>query len=441
MTEEAELLQALIRNACVNDGTNPVGEQPNADVITSLIEGCGADLEVVDAGPGRRSLVARVAGTDPDAPALMLLAHTDVVPAGGGEWSRDPFAGEIVDDFVWGRGAIDMLGYVATMGLAYRDHVAAGARPKGDIVFAAIADEEALGDYGAAWLLDHEPGLMKADWVLTESGGTIAASPSGRRVTATVAEKGVWRLRLNVRGTSGHAALPYGSPNALVLAARACTLIEQAHTPVHVSAPWEDFVRQAWDESMQGPLLSPRGIDKSLPFLPELPARVVHAMTRMTIVVTGIHASPSWNSIPGHATVELDVRVVEGQSITDVLAFLTEAMEPIAAHVTIDVLNGNDANSSPWSSALWSLAQDATRVQYPDATLLPSMSSGVTDARFFRQRGITSYGIGLLSPEFPMDDAPTMVHGVDERIDLASLSMMRRLWSDILTGHSEIETR
>src|SRR3954451_25492130 len=141
-----ELLQAMIRNACVNDGTPDSGEEGrNADLLQTYLEGAGLDVERFDSRPGRTSMVARIEGSDPTAPTLCLMGHTDVVPVNPSGWSRDPFGGELIDGEVWGRGAIDMLNITASMAVAFRHLASSGWRPKGTLIYFGVADEEAGG--------------------------------------------------------------------------------------------------------------------------------------------------------------------------------------------------------------------------------------------------------------------------------------------------------
>ena len=144
--EVVDLVQQMIRNECVNDGSEASGhETRSADLLLSELEGSGADFEVYEPTPGRSSLVGRIEGTDKDAPSICWLGHTDVVPANPDTWSRDPFGGELVDGEVWGRGAVDMLNLTASMSVAFDRLARSGFRPKGTLVLVAVADEEALG--------------------------------------------------------------------------------------------------------------------------------------------------------------------------------------------------------------------------------------------------------------------------------------------------------
>ena len=190
--EVTDLLQQLIRNGCVNDGTpGSGGEVRNADLLASYLDGSGADLERYESSPGRDNLVARIEGRDRNAPSLLLMGHTDVVPVNPDHWRRDPFGGELVDGEVWGRGAVDMLNETSSMAVAFRRLIDEGFRPSGDLTYFAVADEEALGTWGAKWMLDNEPDAVRADYVLTESVGFEMWLPwtTGTKLPVMVGEK------------------------------------------------------------------------------------------------------------------------------------------------------------------------------------------------------------------------------------------------------------
>ena len=167
-----ELLQALIRNQCVNDGSPDSGEEfRNADLLQTYLEGAGLDVQRFDSRPGRTSIVARIEGRDPGAPSLCLMGHTDVVPVNADGWTHDPFGGELIDGEVWGRGAIDMLNITSSMAVVFRRLATEGFRPQGTLIYFGVADEEAGGTWGAAHMVEHHWDAVGADYVLTESGG------------------------------------------------------------------------------------------------------------------------------------------------------------------------------------------------------------------------------------------------------------------------------
>ncbi len=217
-----ELLQALIRNACVNDGTPDSGEETrNSDLLVTYLEGAGLEVERFtprDRAATRWSPASKA--SDPDAPSLCLMGHTDVVPVNPDGWREDPFGGEVIDGEVWGRGAIDMLNLTSSMAVAFRRLATEGFRPKGDLIYFGVGDEEAGGTWGAEWMVEHHWDAIEADYVLTELGGWSSADDHGHRtVTVNVGEKGLAWRRLRVHGTPGHGSMPFGADNALIKAA------------------------------------------------------------------------------------------------------------------------------------------------------------------------------------------------------------------------------
>jgi len=218
--EAVDLLQQLIRNACVNQGTVESGhEVRSVDLLEQYLGTTGLEVERFEPQPGRASLLARIEGTDPTAPTLLLMGHTDVVPVNPDGWSRDPFSGDFEDGVVWGRGAIDMLNITASQAVAFRRLAESGFKPRGTLAYLAVADEEALGTWGARWLVENELNFVSADYVLTESGGFQMPSPNGPRLPVMVAEKGTYWTKLHVHGTPGHGSQPLRTDNALVKAA------------------------------------------------------------------------------------------------------------------------------------------------------------------------------------------------------------------------------
>src|SRR2546428_2829405 len=170
--ETTDVLQRLIRNSCVNEGTPESGSEiRSVDLLESYLRVPGIEMKRYEPVPGRASLVVRVEGTDPKTPSLHLMGHTDVVPVTRSGWRHDPFAGELIDGEVWGRGAIDMLDVTASMAVAVKRLLASGFRPKGTLIYSAVADEEALGAHGAQWLTENAWDDVRCDFLVTEFGG------------------------------------------------------------------------------------------------------------------------------------------------------------------------------------------------------------------------------------------------------------------------------
>src|SRR4051812_13438141 len=235
-TEATGLLQDLIRNACVNDGTVSSGEEiRNADLLAGYLGDGGFEVESFEPQPGRRSMLAKIEGSDPTAPTLLLMGHTDVVPVNVDGWTRDPFGAELDEDgMIWGRGAVDMLNLTATMAVAFRRLADSGFAPKGTLAYLAVADEEALGTWGADWLVDHQLDEVRADYVVTESGGFQMPGAHGTRLPVMVEEKGTYWSKLRVHGTPGHASSPFRTDNALVTAVEIVRRIAEFKPPTTI---------------------------------------------------------------------------------------------------------------------------------------------------------------------------------------------------------------
>ena len=436
--ETIDLLQAMIRNRCVNDGTPESGyESRNADTLQSYLEGAGLDVQRYTAAPGRESLIARIEGRDPDAPSLALMGHTDVVPVDEASWTRDPFGGELVDGEVWGRGAVDMLNLTASMAVAFR-HLARDDRfrPKGDLVFVAVADEESGSAHGLRHLADHARDAMYADYVLTENGGVHSGTSEAPLVTCNVAEKGVAWRRLRIRGTPGHGSMPYRSDNALVKAAAVVTRIADYRPEPRFHELWRTRVETLpVDEDMRQALLDPSRIDDLLAAMPNSgSAAYLHACTHTTFSTNVLAGTSKTNVIPGHVEIDVDIRTLPGEDDAAVRTHLREAVgADLADEIEIETIIDDAATISSTTTPLWDSLQRSVAKPFPAARLLPSLTVGFTDARIYRELGAVAYGAGLLSPELDSGAFSQRFHGNDERIDVESLRLTTQLWLDVVT--------
>lgn len=434
--EVTDLLQQLIRNGCVNDGTpGSGGEVRNADLLASYLEGSGADLERYESSPGRDNLVARIEGRDRNAPSLLLMGHTDVVPVNPDHWRRDPFGGELVDGEVWGRGAVDMLNETSSMAVAFRRLIDEGFRPSGDLTYFAVADEEALGTWGAKWMLDNEPDAVRADYVLTESGGFEMPLPSttGTKLPVMVGEKGSDWCTLRITGTAGHGSMPLRTDNALVKAAEVVRRLNEFRPETRLPEIWKRFVDSAdLPEDLRGLLLDPARIDEFYSGLPDVGlARYVHACTHTTLAPTVMRAGVKTNVIPDSVELQVDIRTLPGQTGADVDAMLREALGDLGDSVDISALSDDPSSESAIDTPLWDSIQKVTAGLVPGAQMVPFMIVGATDARFFRRAGATAYGAGLFSDKIPFAEFMSMFHGNDERIDQESLALTTALWDEV----------
>ncbi len=429
-----ELLQALIRNECVNDGTADSGnEVRNADLLQTYLEGAGLDVARFDSRPGRTSIVARIEGHDPTAPTLCLMGHTDVVPVNPEGWSNDPFGGELIGGEVWGRGAIDMLNITSSMAVAFRQLATEGFRPRGTLIYFGVADEEAGGHWGAEYMIDEHWDAVGADFVLTETGGWSQLGADGvRHVTVNVAEKGLAWRRLRVHGTPGHGSMPYGSDNALVTAAEIVRRLVAFRPHPNLDDLWQGRIA-AMDlpDDLRAALVDPARIDDAIAALPPDYARVAHACTHTTISPNVIHGGQKTNTIPDVIDIDVDMRTVPGDTREVVDGYLAEALGELAPRVEISPIQECESTRSAIGNPLWDVVARHTQVAYPGADLVPGIITGGTDARFYRAKGAIAYGAALFSPDVTMESFGTRFHGNDERIDVESLGLSTQFWYGI----------
>jgi len=429
--EAVELLQALIRNECVNDGTVESGhEVRSAELLQHFLEGAGLDVERFEEEPGRTSIVARIEGSDPDAPSLCLMGHTDVVPVNPAGWSRDPFGGELVDGEVWGRGAIDMLNLTATMAVAFRHLARTGFTPQGTLIFYAVADEEAGGTWGAEWMVDRCWDAIGCDYLVSELGGWSERGADGvRRVAVSVAEKGLAWRRLSISGTPGHGSMPYGADNALITAAEIVRRLADYSPAPYIDDVWQAGVEgMDVDPELKAALLDPDRLDEALRQLPVAQAKGCHARTHTTFSPNVLHGGQKTNVIPDHVDLEVDIRTVPGVTPEDVDGYLREALGDLMERVTVGRIQTGLATRSTMDSPLWDALARQISAGDPTIELQPNLMVGGTDARFFRNKGTVAFGTGLFSPAVTAGEFASRFHGNDERVDVESLTLTLDLW-------------
>lgn len=434
--QTVELLQTLIRNECVNDGTAQSGNEiRSVDVLQSFLEGAGIAIQRYEPTPGRSSLVARIEGSDPAAPSVCLMGHTDVVPVDPQGWSRDPFGGELVDGEVWGRGAVDMLNLTASMAVAVRDLARRGFRPKGDLIYFAVADEESGSKHGAQWVADHAADAIRCDYVLTESGGIHTGSPDAPFVGVNVGEKGVAWRKLRVRGTPGHGSAPFRSDNALVKAAAVIQRLAAYRPAPRFHDLWRHEVESmGLDGETTRMLLDPAHVDDTLAAMPHAGlARHLHACSHTTFSCNVIEGRMKTNTIPSAIDIGVDIRTLPGEDADDVEAHLVEALGSLAVEVEVEIIMNDPASISRIDNPMWDALQRSVNRPFPTARLSPQLVVGFTDARILRRMGSVAYGAGLFSPDVEASEFASRFHGNDERIDVESLRLTTQFWLDVVT--------
>ncbi|HEV2011859.1 MAG TPA: M20/M25/M40 family metallo-hydrolase [Candidatus Limnocylindria bacterium] len=430
--EATELLQTMIRNQCVNDGTpDSGGEVRNAQTLGAYLAGPGMDIRQYESHPGRGSMAVRVEGSDKHAPSLLMMGHIDVVPADPNGWKRDPFCGDLIDGEIWGRGAIDMLSITVSMAVAVKKLIREGWKPKGTLIFSGMADEEALGTWGAKYLVDNKWDDLKADAVLTESGEPPLPIPTkgGPKAIMVVGEKGSYWVGLQVKGTPGHGSTPYKTDNALVKAAEVVKRIAAYKPKLHLAGPWREFVdAMQFEEPLASGLLSEATFRETLDKAPVGIARLFDASVHTTFSPNILHSGQKTNIIPDSAVMQIDIRTMPGDDGPQVRAMLRDAIGDLWEHVEIVDEDSNPASASKTDAPIFQVMRNVTRKVLKGAEIVPVFSVGATDSRFFRRKGVPAYGYSVYSANIPFSEFASMVHGRNERIDQESLRLMLELY-------------
>ncbi|MBO0914688.1 M20/M25/M40 family metallo-hydrolase [Streptomyces laculatispora] len=418
LDESVTFTSELIRIDTTNRGGGDCRERPAAEYVAERLAGAGLEPVLLERTPGRTNVVARIAGTDPSADALLVHGHLDVVPAEADDWTVHPFSGEIRDGVVWGRGAIDMKNMDAMVLAVVRFWARAGIRPRRDIVIAYTADEEASADDGSGFLADQHPGLFEGCTEgISESGAfTFHAGPNMPLYPIAAGERGTGWLKLTAHGKAGHGS-KVNKANAVSTLAAAVARIGAHEWPVRLTPT----VRAALTEiaALHGihPDLDAPGFDVD-ELLGKIgpAAALVEPTVRNSTNPTMLDAGYKVNVIPGHATAFIDGRMVPGGEDE--------------FHATMDRLTGPSVDwefhhreialEAPVDSPTYAKLRAAVERFDPDGHVVPYSMSGGTDAKQFSRLGITGYGFSPL--KLPVGfDYQALFHGVDERVPVEAL--------------------
>lgn len=407
-----ELLQELIRF----DTTNPPGNEAECIAfVRGVLEDAGCEVQLYAKDPARPNLISRLSGTGGRAP-LLLQGHVDVVTTATQEWKQPPFGGELLDGWVWGRGALDMKGGVAMMVSAFVRAAHEGTELPGDVILCVLADEENGGDYGAKFLVEEHPELFDgARYSLGEFGGFTLEIAGTRIYPIQVAEKQICWLKARVPGRGGHGAMPqHGGTMARL--AKFLRDLDRRRTPIHVT-PIARAMIEGIAAAVPRPnrnvlraLLNPRLSDRVLPLLGERAASM-EGLLRNTVNATIIHASDKVNVVPGVIDVELDCRALPGFTPADVMQ---EVQTLVGDDIELELIRYDAGPPEPRLEQFETLARILRELE-PGAVPVPMLQGGVTDARFFAQLGIQNYG--FLPLRLPGDFRFTgLIHAADERV-------------------------
>jgi acetylornithine deacetylase/succinyl-diaminopimelate desuccinylase-like protein len=421
--EVVELCRDLIRI----DSSNPTSdERAAAEWTAERLTDMGLSPQLLESAPGRASVVARWAGEDSSRPALLIHGHLDVVPADATDWQVHPFAGEIRDDCLWGRGAVDMKDMDAMTLAVVADWSRQGRKPPRDVVLAFVADEEAGGVYGAHWLVDNHPDLFEGcTEAISEVGGFSVTVADRRLYAIETAEKGIAWLTMRARGRAGHGSM-LNDDNAVTALAEAVARVGRHKFPVELRPSVEEFLREVCDAL--GVAFDPTDVDSVLAKIGPI-ARMVGATLRHTANPTMLEAGYKHNVIPQQATAYVDGRFLPGgeQQFLDQLGAL------VGPDIAIEMVHSDIGYETTFDGPLVEAMKGALLAEDPDARAVPYCLSGGTDAKSFSQLGMRCFGFSPL--RLPADlDFTGMFHGVDERVPLESLRFGTRVLSRFLAA-------
>lgn len=403
--ETIDQLRALIR---LNTANPPGNERIAADYLAAELGGAGIEPAIVEAAPDRANLIARIAGSDPALAPLMLSSHTDVVPVEAARWSRDPFGGEVADGCVWGRGSIDMKSKCAMdlgIALALRR---AGVTPRRGLIVAAVADEEAGSELGARWLVERHPELVRAGFVLNETGGFTLFLGERRFYPIQVAEKGFVTVKMTITAAPGHGSMP-----------RADTAI--AWMAEIIGRLTRNPMRRRLTPLMRRTLAE-------LGISPDHAPPLFRPMLSNTVTPTIVRAGYKDNVIPGEAWAILDGRTLPGE---DERGFMAELREIVGPEPSLEVLKSAPPAEASADTELFSLIRRRTEAADPGARVIPWMLPGATDSKFYAQLGAVCYGFAPVRLEARMPFG-ALYHGNDERMPIDGMLWGLRLYTDVV---------
>lgn len=434
--ETVRHLQALIRL----DTSNPPGnELLAAEHLAAILRADGLEPLVLTSAPGRGNVLARLKGTG-ELPPLLLYSHTDVVPAEPQFWQHPPFAGEVADGFVWGRGAVDMKGTVAQQLMVLLLLKRLNAPLRRDVIFAATADEEIGGvdGYGVSWLVKHHPDLLRAEFGLTELGGYSMEFGGQTLYPIQVAEKGTCWFNLRATGRPGHGSIPHND-NAVVHLARAVDRLATRGLPYHLCEAASGFLDAA-GAALGGELAALLAQLKTVetaeavlrdPRLTEEQRAFLNALLHNTATPTGLRAGYKTNVIPGVAEATIDGRTLPG--FTDDM-FMAEARAVLGEGFAYDITLTSPPIQTRTDTRLYALMAETLQAHDPRGHAVPYMMSGATDAKYLAPLGVPSYGFA------PMQLPPglkfmEMFHAHNERAPVDGLGWGVRVLYEVVRAY------
>jgi acetylornithine deacetylase/succinyl-diaminopimelate desuccinylase-like protein len=429
--EAVELLCELLR---IDTSNPPNKELPVQELLAARLGDAGFECELLAAeDPERPNLVARLRGEEAG-PTLCLLGHADTVPADASEWSFSPWAGDVVDGEVRGRGAQDMKDQVAAEAAACIALAREGWRPRGELLFVCTADEEAGAREGAKWLCEQHPDKVRADFVINEGGGPVFEFEGRRLYTLCVGEKGVWRFHLRTQGKAGHGSVPSLGDNALLKLAPFLELLREQPPPEPNEAGIA-FLSGVLERDLSGagPDELAAALDEVREPSPLLAAYLAEPMLGLTLVPTMASGSMKDNVIPGSAELLVDCRVPPGLGEQDVRERLSSFFGAALDDAEISFTNSVTGNASPAASPLADSIAAWVEANDPGAGVVPIVMPGFSDSHWWRKAFGSATTVYGFAPQRDMSlfEASPLVHSADERVKASDVEFSARFFRDI----------
>jgi len=423
--EAIRICQELIRIPSVNFGEGKGDEKAVAAHVVSLLSEVGIESKTYESAPGRCNVIARIKGSNPSRPGLVVHGHLDVVPANADDWSVDPFSGEIKDGYIWGRGAVDMKNMDAMIIATVREWARTGYVPERDIVLAFFADEEAGSNFGSHYMVKNHPEVFEGcTEAVSEVGGFSVTVAGGKRLyLIETAEKGIHWMRLTAEGRAGHGSM-MNEENAVTRLAEAVAKIGAYTWPQRYSKTVKAFFKRIADETNQ-----PYNEEDLRPLLNEIgfAATMIGATLQNTANPTMLEAGYKANVIPGSASAVVDGRFIPG--FEDELNETIRAL--IGGHVSVETITRDKALEVPFEGDLVEAMCNALVKEDSVAIPVPYVMSGGTDNKALADLGIIGYGFSPLKLDADFNFM-AMFHGVDERVPVEGLTFGVRVLKEFL---------
>jgi len=421
-SEALDICRDLIRIDTSNygDDSGP-GERKAAEYVAASLAEVGIESQIFESESGRASLVARWGNQNSPRPGLLIHGHLDVVPAQANDWQVDPFAAEVVDGYLFGRGAVDMKDFDAMLLSVVRARQRAGAIPDRPITLVFTADEEAGGVLGAHWMVEHHPELFEGCTEAIGEVGGFSTEVGGKRLYLIESgEKGIAWMRLRARGTAGHGSMR-NDDNAVTHLAQALVTLGEHQWPDEPGPSMQLLLAKVRE------LTGKEGTADELleQFGPAI--RMIGAGMRNTTNATMLQAGYKHNVVPGEAIAYVDGRYLPGHADS----FVPAVQDIVGANVTVETHITDAALEYTFEGDLVDAMTVALHSQDPEAHIAPFLMSGGTDAKAWHKLGITSYGFTPL--RLPADlDFTALFHGVDERVPVEALEFGSRVFDEFL---------